>query len=136
MKNGYQIFIITQNAILKNKNGEILALRHKKSGKWLLPGGKINTGESWGTALKREIKEETGLLKFKIKEVIDIDSYSEPGKWHYVVTFLCSIKSENIRLSEEHDRFAWIDSVKELKKYQFWHKNINKRIAKVLKLQQ
>lgn len=134
MRNEYQSFIITQNAILKNKDREILILRHKKSGKWLLPGGKINAGESWGWALKREIKEETGLLKFKIEKIFDIDSYFEPVAGHYVVTFFCSIRNGNIRLSEEHDKFAWIGSIKKLKKYQFWHKNINKRIAKALKL--
>lgn len=64
----HQLFKITQNIILKNKDGKVLILKHN-TGKWLLPGGKINKGENWTDSLKRELKEETGTDQFKVEKI-------------------------------------------------------------------
>ncbi len=81
-----QLFKITQNVIIQNPKKDVLILKHK-TGKWLLPGGKIQENESWLEALKREIKEETGIIQFEIKKILDIDSWTEDKTGYYVVTF-------------------------------------------------
>lgn len=43
------------------ENGKVLMLHHKKLGVWLYPGGHIEKNETPEQALKREVKEETGL---------------------------------------------------------------------------
>ena len=125
----HQLFKITQNAIIKNNNGEILILRHSDSGKWLLPGGRINVGEDWQTALNREIEEETGMT-FKIDGILDVDSFSDDSKSAYVVVFFGETKDADVSLSEEHDEYAWINNKSDLEKYDFWHEDIVKRIKK------
>jgi 8-oxo-dGTP diphosphatase len=51
-------------ALISNGNGRVLLVRNG-SGKWTLPGGKAKKGESLRAAVKREVKEETG-LKVKV----------------------------------------------------------------------
>jgi 8-oxo-dGTP diphosphatase len=127
----HQHFFITQDAIIINKKGEVLILLHK-SGKWLLPGGKINKGETWLEGLKREIKEETGIINFKIKKIMDVSSWLEPEIGYYVVTFLCSTSpNPEIVLSDEHQEYAWT-SLSNLDHYTFYHPDIKKRIQKSL----
>lgn len=123
-----QIFIITQNVILKDTEGRILVLRHKKSGKWLLPGGKIKEGEEWQDALNREIREETGMDKCFIEGILDVDSFTMEGAHYYVITFVCKTENSEVKLSDEHDKYAWIKKLEETDNYEFWHQDIVKRI--------
>ncbi len=126
-----QLFKITQNIIIQNPKKDVLILKHK-TGKWLLPGGKIQENESWLEALKREVKEETRITQFKIKEILDVDSYIENKTGYYVVTFLAEIsKTCKIELSHEHIDYRWI-KLKDSDNYEFWHENIKKRIKKAL----
>ena len=123
----YQLFKITQSAIIKNPKGLVLILKHK-TGNWLLPGGRINKGENYLDALKREIKEETGIENFKINKILDIDSWIENNKGTYVVTFLIDTPDvSEVKLSDEHTKYAWA-GLNDLDDYHFWHEDIKKRI--------
>ncbi|PIV38252.1 hypothetical protein COS31_00440 [Candidatus Roizmanbacteria bacterium CG02_land_8_20_14_3_00_36_15] len=127
----YQPFFITQDAIIINKNNQVLILCHNSEPeRWLLPGGKIAKGEFWLEGLKREIQEETSIIDFEINSILDVSSWIEPEVGYYVVTFLCFVSgSPNIRLSDEHKNYVWI-SPNDLDKYNFWHPDIKKRIQK------
>lgn len=48
---------------------QIFIIHHKKSGKWLSPGGHVDKGETLLQALKREVYEELG-IKNKINDDI------------------------------------------------------------------
>lgn len=47
-------------ALVLDDAGRLLLVRHKVRG-WELPGGKVETGETWRAGLARELLEETGL---------------------------------------------------------------------------
>jgi len=77
------------------EEGKVLLVKRKyppKKGKWAIPGGSVNLGESLQAAAEREIREETGLI-IEAKEPIhtfDLIERGPNGKviFHYVVVDL------------------------------------------------
>lgn len=59
---------IAAGGIVQNEKKEILFIFRR--GKWDLPKGKLDKGESPETAAKREVEEETGAKNLTIKEKI------------------------------------------------------------------
>ncbi len=91
--------------IVQNENKDILFIFRR--GKWDLPKGKLEIGETIETCAEREIEEETGiaklLLKRKVGETYHI--YEERGKtilkishWFY---FTCPFKQKMAPQTEE-----------------------------------
>lgn len=125
----YQSFIITQNVVIKNSSGEVLILRHM-SGKWLLPGGKTNKGETIIEGLRRELGEEIALREFTPVKILDVSSWLDNGQGHCVITYLIEADLRHqIALSVEHNQYKWIKK-QNLDRYEFWAPDIKKRILK------
>lgn len=85
-------------AVLKYKGKLVLIEKGKGpyKGRWDLPGGKIDFGESPEEALEREIWEETG-LKIKSAQLVDAigyKRYTENEILHHVgIIYECEAKS-------------------------------------------
>ena len=56
-----RLIIPAVRAIILDKQGKILLIRRSDDGRWAIPAGAIELGESISDCLKREVKEETGL---------------------------------------------------------------------------
>ena len=92
------------------REGKILLARrasHKAmSGKWEFPGGKVEEGESPGTALEREIYEEFGVRI----EVVDFFSQNK----HEYLEFEIELEAYFADWMEgefsltDHDAIAWV----------------------------
>jgi len=110
-----QQFYVGQKAFIDN-NGKILLLNDPILGNDL-PGGKIQIGEfDFIAALKREVKEETNLeievLSPFISWYFHIPKESKhrnAGKLIFIVGYKCKYLSGEIKLSDEHDKYTWID---------------------------
>ncbi|HEY9796967.1 MAG TPA: NUDIX hydrolase [Leptolyngbyaceae cyanobacterium] len=59
-------------------DGQIVLIRRRDNGKWGLPGGFVNWGETIPAAVQRELVEETGLELLSIRRLVGI--YSEPDR--------------------------------------------------------
>ena len=72
--------IIAAGGIVQNEKGEILLQLRK--GKWDLPKGKLDNGESIEDCAVREVEEETGLKNIHLGELIGttLHNYTEKGK--------------------------------------------------------
>jgi len=93
------------------KNRRVLLVRHAgvekpDYGDWLLPAGSVEGGESLEQALKREMKEETGLRIRVIRKLVElIDSYTND----VLVNFLCIPLTSKIKISSELMETKWFD---------------------------
>ncbi|MGH2647192.1 MAG: NUDIX hydrolase [Ginsengibacter sp.] len=70
----------TGGGLVKNKAGEVLLIFRR--GKWDLPKGKLDAGETLQECAVREVEEETGLTKFELSKEINTTyhTYVEFGK--------------------------------------------------------
>ena len=117
MKNDALLYV-GQKAFIE-KDGKILVL-HDYLG-LDFPGGKIQEGEakerqmgSLLLSLKREVKEETN-LEIEVFDPFVVWYHEFPqnhrnfGKKVYLVGFKCKYISGDLKLSDEHDKFEWVD---------------------------
>lgn len=111
MENKKHIIAIT--AIIKYGDKLLIIKRNANEiahpGKWAIPGGKAERGETVMDALKREVKEEVGLDIEDVKEFINDYTFVRPDG-HNVIgfTFLVTATSDSVKLGEDLDDFKWI----------------------------
>jgi nucleoside triphosphatase len=79
---------------------------------WLLPGGGVEEGESVEAAIKREIKEETGLDVKSLKK-LGVNEDNEPNKYgemtHYIFHgFKAEPLGEYVK-TDEFPTLKWVD---------------------------
>ncbi|AOV94858.1 hypothetical protein AQV86_02940 [Nanohaloarchaea archaeon SG9] len=110
--------------LIENQDGKFLMLKKSKdyeftAGKWEQPGGKIEEGEDRFEALKREVKEETGLEIHGSEDLVRIELEDENHINCYVLH--SSDFSGEIELSGEHEEFQWVrpEDFSELE----WHRD-------------
>jgi len=111
----------TVGALIFNSKGEILLIKsHKWKGKYVIPGGHIEYGEKAKDALKREIKEETGLdiydIKFLIfQELIFGDIFWKKNRHFVFSDYACKTDSTEVKLNSEGEEYAWVSLEESLK---------------------
>ena len=96
-----------------NAKGEILLLRRRKNGigggKWDLPGGLLEEGETPEDGLRREVMEETGL---EIGELVPIYTHGaiprKIGRYCVWIWFKTDVTSETVRLDAENSEYQWV----------------------------
>lgn len=97
MKSGIDYIGVGVGAVLVNDKGEIFITKRgqkakNEKGKWEIPGGSVEFGETLEKALKREMREEVG-VEIKLIELLGVyDHIISDEKQHWVSpTFMCKI---------------------------------------------
>lgn len=65
-------------AAARTADGRLLLIRRGDSGKWALPGGTLEWGETLRVAIEREVQEETGATVLSLGELLG--TYSKPER--------------------------------------------------------
>ena len=105
---GVGAIIIHQSKILIVKRANEPA-----KGLWSVPGGVVELGEYLHKAIKREVKEETG-LEVGIERLIDaVDNiiYDEEGRiqYHYVLLdYLCQLRGGVLKAADDVYEIQWV----------------------------
>jgi len=113
----YNSGVGVKGLVLKDNSFLVLA---KHNGCLDLPGGKLETNESFTHCIKREVFEETSLSVFVSKPVA-FWSFVKNGTGLKIngVTYLCSCLDSIVRLSKEHESFFWVDA-EDLLRFKFY----------------
>nr|WP_202451530.1 (deoxy)nucleoside triphosphate pyrophosphohydrolase [Streptomyces sp. SID4948] len=89
--------------------GRLLAARRTAppdlAGRWELPGGKVEAGESAPEALVRELREELGVTVRPLERV--------PGEWdlpsgHVLQVWTAALLAGAPRALQDHDDLRWV----------------------------
>ncbi|HEX9188455.1 MAG TPA: NUDIX hydrolase [Vicinamibacteria bacterium] len=94
--------------------GRVLLIRRGKEplfGRWVVPGGTVELGETLQDALVREMQEETGLLVEPLEVLCVFDRIERVGDrvaYHYVIVdYLCRYVSGEARAASDALEVAW-----------------------------
>jgi 8-oxo-dGTP pyrophosphatase MutT (NUDIX family) len=79
MKKENRILIRAGGGLVENEKGEILFMFRR--GKWDLPKGKLDPGETLAACALREVSEETGVTRLELKKFLLVTEheYEENG---------------------------------------------------------
>jgi mutator protein MutT len=106
------------------KDGKILLEKRKSApgrGKWSIPGGLVELGESISQTVVREVAEETGLEVYQpeLIDVVDNVVRDENGevKYHFVIIdYFVKLKGGNVKASSDAEELQWVP-LDEVEKY-------------------
>jgi len=93
-------------------NRKVLLLKRSDEEHWQAPGGKVEFGEDLQTALRREIKEETGLDDIRIEKLLFPVTFVSSELHDVGMWYLSYANSDKVILSEEHSDFIWANKEK------------------------
>jgi 8-oxo-dGTP diphosphatase len=98
-------------------DGDKILLEQRKNepskGKWSVPGGLVELGESLEEAVVREVKEETGLDVYepRLVDVVNYVSFGERGgvMYHYVIVdYLVTVGSGKPKAASDAAALKWV----------------------------
>lgn len=106
------VFGLSVRVLLTDKDGKVLILKRSTDsktnpGKWELPGGKVDQGESFDQALIREVYEETN-LKISLDHVVGVSEQNLHLIRAVHIIMSGEIVEGNLKLSPEHEGYAWV----------------------------
>lgn len=95
---------VSVSAYIENDDGEVLLIQtHNRSDTWEFPGGQVDDHESLTSALKREVKEETGV---EIELVNMVGVYQNLAVNVICFVFRAKYIGGNIKLQEDEIKAA------------------------------
>jgi ADP-ribose pyrophosphatase YjhB (NUDIX family) len=111
--------IVGVGAVVVHRGRVLLVKRGNQplKGKWSLPGGMLELGESLTQGVAREVQEETGLdvEAIELIELIDrIHKESGPSgervRYHYVIAdYLCRVVGGTLQAASDATGVRWVE---------------------------
>jgi ADP-ribose pyrophosphatase YjhB (NUDIX family) len=111
---GAEVPVVTVGALIYDAFGQVLMVRTRKwSGLWGIPGGKVKYGETLEAAVRREIKEETGLDLTEVRFALVQDCIGSSEFYreaHFVLLnyTACRQGQNKVCLNDEAQEYRWV----------------------------
>jgi mutator protein MutT len=108
--------IVSVGAVIVDEARVLLIKRGQAplQGRWSLPGGVVEVGETLRDALVREVREETG-LDVDVGEVLDVLERIERAadgriEYHYVIIdYHCRVRGGDLACASDAADARWVD---------------------------
>ena len=99
-------------ATVRDAEGRYLVIRRSAdsshfAGRWEIPGGKPDPGETAAQTVKREVEEETG-LQIRVVGLAGCTEFALPAFRVVMLVFRCIAAGEDVTLSDEHGAAEWV----------------------------
>lgn len=108
---GYATPLLIVRAAVFDRSDRILMVRETADGRWTLPGGWVDVGDSPASAAEREVSEETGyrVRASKLAAIYDKLRHDHPPSpdHAYLMFFLCALEGGSPRPSIETSEVGW-----------------------------
>lgn len=110
-----EVPLIGVGAIVVHEGRVLLVKRGKEplKGRWSLPGGLLEVGESLHQGVIREVREETGMEvePAELIELLDrIHREEDRVRFHFVIAdYLCWVVGGELHASSDADEVRWVD---------------------------
>ncbi|MDP8236413.1 MAG: NUDIX domain-containing protein [Candidatus Erginobacter occultus] len=104
-------YSLAVKAVILDESGKCLLLRRSAAsrnfrGCWEWPGGKVDQGEDFASALVREVREEAG-LEIEITGLAGVTLFELPEVKVVLLCMEARTAGAEVRLSSEHDAWEW-----------------------------
>jgi 8-oxo-dGTP diphosphatase len=107
--------ILGVGAIIEDRGRVLLVERGQEplKGTWSLPGGAVEVGERLKDAIRREVREETGLEiePVSVAEVFERIMPDAAGRteYHYVlIDYFCKVTGGELHAASDASRAVWV----------------------------
>jgi len=100
-------------AVIHDPRGRLLLVRRANEpgkGRWSLPGGRVEPGESDTEAVIREVHEETGLTVTVSHLIGRVERPGITGKYA-IFDYACQVTHGDLRPGDDASAVHWVDSV-------------------------
>jgi 8-oxo-dGTP diphosphatase len=97
------------------RDGRILLVKRRNppnKGRWAVPGGLVELGESTLDAARREVREELGIeievgSLFEVASTVELDKTGR-ARYHFIIVdYLARPVGGRVRLNLESSRYGW-----------------------------
>jgi len=99
-------------AVVRDQAGRLLLVRRGREpsrGRWSLPGGRVEAGETAADAAVREVREETGLVVVAGALVGRVERPGPAGVTYVIDDIACTVNGGQLRAGDDADDVRWVD---------------------------
>ena len=102
--------VVAAGAVVRDEHERLLVVqrRHEPAaGRWTLPGGRVDLGETLADAVRREVREETG-LDVEVGDLVGVTEVRTTTHHYVILDFHAVITGGDLMAGDDAVAVAWM----------------------------